>query len=142
LGEHAGIEGFTIGQRRGLGVAVGSPRYVIQIEPLQRTVTVGRKESLEKLGLIASRFNWQGPVPAGTIPCLAQIRAQHRAVPATVTPLADERARVVFDVAQSAITPGQVITVYQDDVVMGGGWIEEALETVGTRDDWMGMRLP
>jgi tRNA-uridine 2-sulfurtransferase len=142
LGEHAGIEGFTIGQRRGLGVAVGSPRYVIQIEPLQRTVTVGRKESLEKLGLIASRFNWQGPVPAGTIPCLAQIRAQHRAVPATVTPLADERVRVVFDVAQSAITPGQVITVYQDDVVMGGGWIEGALETVGTRDNWMGVGLP
>ena len=135
LGEHAGIEGFTIGQRKGLGVAVGSPRYVIQIEPLQRTVTVGRKESLEKLGLIASRFNWQAPVPIGSVPCFAQIRAQHRAVPATVTPLADERARVVFDVAQSAITPGQVITVYQDDFVMGGGWIEGALETLGTGDD-------
>ena len=57
---------------------------MIQIEPINRTVTVGRKESLEKVGLIAARFNWQSPVPTGPIPCLAQIRAQHRAVPATV----------------------------------------------------------
>ncbi len=130
LGEHAGIEGFTIGQRRGLGIAVGSPRYVVQIEPLSRTVTVGRKESLDKIGLTASRFNWQSPAPAGPVPCLAQIRAQHRAVPATVEPLAGERARVIFETAQSAITPGQVVTVYQDDLVMGGGWIEGALDTV------------
>ncbi len=74
LGEHTGIEGFTIGQRRGLGLAVGSPRYVIQIEPSRRTVTVGPKESLEKLGLIAARFNWQSLTPTGPIPCLAQIR--------------------------------------------------------------------
>ena len=68
LGEHAGIEAFTIGQRRGLGIAVGSPRYVVQIEPLTRTVTVGRRESLEKMGLTASRFNWQGDRPAGADP--------------------------------------------------------------------------
>jgi tRNA-uridine 2-sulfurtransferase len=129
LGEHAGIEGFTIGQRRGLGVTVGSPRYVIQIEPLNRTVTVGRKESLEKTGLIASRFNWQAPIPTGSIPCLAQIRAQHRAVPATVEPLVGDRARVVFSAPQSAITPGQVVTLYQNDLVIGGGWIEGALDT-------------
>ena len=76
---------------------MGAPRYVVQIEPLSRTVTVGRKESLEKIGLTASRFNWQAPVPAGPISCLAQIRAQHRAVPATVEPLAGERARVIFE---------------------------------------------
>jgi tRNA-uridine 2-sulfurtransferase len=102
---------------------------VIQIEPLHQTVTVGRKESLEKIGLIAARFNWQSPVPAGSIPCLAQIRAQHRAVPATVEPLEGERARVVFTASQSAITPGQVVTIYQEDVVMGGGWIEGSLDT-------------
>jgi tRNA-specific 2-thiouridylase len=132
LGAHAGIEAFTIGQRRGLGIALGAPRYVVQIEPMSRTVTVGPKESLDKIGLTASRFNWQAPAPAGPIPCLAQIRAQHRAVPATVEPLSGERARVLFETAQSAITPGQVVTVYQDDLVMGGGWIEEALDATAT----------
>jgi tRNA-specific 2-thiouridylase len=128
LGEHAGIEAFTIGQRRGLGLALGTPRYVVQIDPLRRTVTVGGKESLAKFGLTAARFNWQGPVPDGPLPCLAQIRAQHRAVPATVEPLARERAHVTFASAQSADAPGQVVTVYEDDVVLGGGWIERALD--------------
>jgi tRNA-specific 2-thiouridylase len=127
LREHAGIEAFTIGQRRGLGVAVGSPRYVVQIEPLTKTVTVGRKESLERIGLTASRFNWQGPTPSGPSHCLAQIRAQHRAVPATVEPLPDDRARVTFQRPQSAIAPGQVVTLYQDDLVLGGGWIDSAI---------------
>ena len=90
-------------------------------------MTVGHKVSLEKAGLEASRFNWQGPTPSGPISCSAQIRAQHRAVAATVEPLPGERARVIFQSRQSAITPGQVVTVYQDDFVLGGGWIEGAL---------------
>jgi tRNA-specific 2-thiouridylase len=124
LGEHSGIEAFTIGQRRGLGITFGEPRYVVEIEPIGRTVTVGRREALNKPALMASRFNWQGPEPDGPVPCLAQIRAQHRAVPATVEALADGGARVIFETPQSAITPGQVVTVYQDDLVLGGGWIE------------------
>ncbi|MGZ3316115.1 MAG: tRNA 2-thiouridine(34) synthase MnmA [Isosphaeraceae bacterium] len=127
LGMHAGIEGFTIGQRRGLGVALGSPRYVVQIEPRTRTVTIGSRESLERAGLQAARFNWQGPQPAGQVPCLAQVRARHLAVPATVEPLPDHQARVLFDSPQMAITPGQVVAVYQDDLVFGGGWIEQAI---------------
>jgi len=59
---------------------------------------------------------------------LAQIRAQHRAVPATVEPLPDEQARVLFELRQAAICPGQVVTVYQDDLVLGGGWIERAVD--------------
>jgi tRNA-uridine 2-sulfurtransferase len=129
LHTHAGIEGFTIGQRRGLGVAVGSPRYVVQIERSSRTVTIGPRESLEKSGLIASRFNWQGPAPEGTVACLAQIRARHQAVAATVQPLGQQRARVVFQTPQTAVTPGQVVTVYQDDLVLGGGWIDEPLDS-------------
>ena len=78
LGGHAGIEGFTIGQRRGLGLAVGAPRYVVQIEPVSRTVTIGPRQSLEHAGLEATRFNWQGAEPDGPAPCLAQIRARHR----------------------------------------------------------------
>ena len=131
LGRHPGIEGFTIGQRRGLGIAVGAPRYVVGIEPLSKTVTVGRRESLDKRGLVASRFNWQGPEPDSRAPCLAQVRAQHKAVPATVEPLPGGRARVVFDVPQPAITPGQVVALYQDDLVLGGGWIDHALDDLG-----------
>ena len=124
LGRHRGIEGFTIGQRRGLGVAVGEPRYVVEIEPVSKTVTVGRRESLDKAGLVASRINWQGPAPDAPTRCLAQIRARHQAVPATVEPLPDGRARVLFDSPQPAVTPGQVVTFYQGDLVLGGGWID------------------
>ncbi len=129
LREHEGIEGFTIGQRRGLGIAVGSPRYVVQIEPASRRITVGNREALAKAGLEAVRFNWQGPVPDGPTPCLAQIRAQHRAVPATVAPLPDGGARVLFETPQTAVAPGQAVTVYQEDLVLGGGWIERALSS-------------
>jgi tRNA-uridine 2-sulfurtransferase len=128
LARHAGIEGFTIGQRRGLGFAVGEPRYVVQIEPTSKTVTVGRRNSLEKAGLEASRMNWQGSPPAIPTRCHAQIRAQHRAVAAVVEPLADERARVLFDLPQPAIAPGQVVTLYEDDFVLGGGWIDRAID--------------
>jgi tRNA-specific 2-thiouridylase len=128
LGEHSGIEAFTIGQRRGLGIALGSPRYVVRIEPASQTVTVGRREALDKHGLVASRFNWQGTVAIGPVPCQAQIRAQHQAVAATVEPLADNHVRVIFETPQPAISPGQVVTVYQDDLVLGGGWIERAID--------------
>lgn len=131
LGRHGGIEGFTIGQRKGLGIAVGSPRYVVQIEPSSNTVTVGRRESLAKAGLVASRFNWQGNIPSGPVACLAQIRSRHRAVAATVEPLAGERALVTFDAPEEAVTPGQVVAVYQGELVLGGGWIDRAVEVVG-----------
>ena len=131
LGSHAGFEAFTIGQRRGLGIAGGEPRYVVSIEPATRTVTLGKKASLEKPGLTAAKFNWQGVKPAGRASCMAQIRAQHRAVAATVEPLEGERARVVFTTPQPAIAPGQVVTVYEDDVVLGGGWIEGAIDDAG-----------
>ena len=124
LGTHEGIEGFTVGQRRGLGIAVGSPRYVVQIDPQTRTVRVGRREALERISLEANRFNWQGSEPAGPVPCLAQIRAQHAAVPATVEPLPGRRARVVFRSPQISVAPGQAVTVYEENLVFGGGWIE------------------
>ena len=130
LARHSGIEAFTIGQRRGLGVAVGAPRYVVNIEPMTNTVTVGRRESLDRIGLIADRVNWQGPVPEGPSRCLAQVRARHQAVPATVEPLDEGRARVIFDEPVAAVTPGQVVTVYQDNLVLGGGWIEHAIDSL------------
>ncbi|HEX8204303.1 MAG TPA: tRNA 2-thiouridine(34) synthase MnmA [Isosphaeraceae bacterium] len=129
LGRHEGIEGFTIGQRRGLGLALGAPRYVVQIEPRTGTVTIGPRVALEKPGLEAARFHWQGPTPEGPIFCRAQIRARHRAVAARAEPLPGARVRVRFDAPQAAVTPGQVVTLYQDDLVLGGGWINRPLET-------------
>jgi tRNA-specific 2-thiouridylase len=130
IGQHAGIEGFTIGQRRGLGIAVGEPRYVVQIEPASRTVTIGPRSSLEKVGLEASKFHWHVEPPTGPISCLAQIRARHKAVPAIVEPLDGGKARVIFDRPQSAVTPGQVVAVYDDHLLLGGGWIDRGLEAV------------
>ena len=128
LARHSGIEGFTVGQRRGLGVAFGAPRYVVQIEPITNRVTVGPRAALERLGLEAVRFNWHGPKPERPVRCLAQIRARHDAVSATVEPGQDERALIRFDEPVTAITPGQVVTVYEGDLVLGGGWIERALD--------------
>ena len=129
LGRHAGIEGFTVGQRRGLGVSLGSPRYVVQIEPATNTVTLGGRGALEASGLVASRFAWQGQEPVGPIACLAQIRARHKAVAATATPLGEGRVRVDFAVPQTSVTPGQVAVVYDEDLVLGGGWIDGASAT-------------
>jgi tRNA-specific 2-thiouridylase len=128
LAQHDGIEAFTIGQRRGLGVAVGEPRYVVQIEPATNTVLIGPRASLDRGGLMASRFNWQIEPPISAVRCQAQIRARHKAVDATVEPLPNDEVRVTFDVPQSAVTPGQVITIYDGETVMGGGWIESAIE--------------
>jgi tRNA-specific 2-thiouridylase len=128
LGEHGGIEGFTIGQRRGLGIAVGEPRYVVQIEPATKTVTVGRRESLDREGLEAARFNWQVDRPEAPLRCLAQIRARHRPVPATVTPLPGDRARVDFDRPQAAVAPGQVVALYEGEILLGGGWIDRSID--------------
>jgi tRNA-specific 2-thiouridylase len=130
VGRHGGFEAYTIGQRRGLGVALGEPRYVVQIEPATRAVTLGPREALDRAGLEASRFNWHVEPPGGPRPCLAQIRSRHRAASATVEP-ADARAesvRVRFDAPQSAVTPGQVVTLYEGDLVLGGGWIDRALD--------------
>ena len=128
LGEHGGIEGFTIGQRRGLGIAVGEPRYVVQIEPESRTVTVGRRSSLDRAGLVASKFNWHVEPPDGPTRCLAQIRARHKAVLAVVERIDEGKARVIFNEPQTAVTPGQVVAVYDGELLLGGGWIERGLD--------------
>jgi tRNA-specific 2-thiouridylase len=129
LGRHDGIEAFTIGQRRGLGVPTsGVPQYVVHIEPATKAVTIGPRSALERGGLEASRFVWQATAPDGPLPCLAQIRSRHTAVPATVEPLDHGRARVRFDAPQSAIAPGQLVAVYEGDLLLGGGWIDHPID--------------
>jgi tRNA-specific 2-thiouridylase len=125
LGRHEGIHRFTIGQRKGLGLATGIPLYVVGIDPDDASVTVGPREDLERDTLTASRVNWMsGDTPVGPIRTSARIRYRHNEAPATVAPLGDGRARVTFDDPQSAITPGQAVVFYDGDVCLGGGWID------------------
>jgi tRNA-uridine 2-sulfurtransferase len=125
LGRHDGVHRFTIGQRKGLGLATGIPLYVVGIDADEASVTVGPREALERDTLTASRVNWMsGETPASPIRASARIRYRHREAPATVTPLGDGRARITFDAPQSAITPGQAVVFYDGDVVIGGGWID------------------
>jgi tRNA-uridine 2-sulfurtransferase len=125
VGRHAGTHRFTIGQRKGLGLSAGIPLYVVGIDAEARTVVVGPREALEQTTLAASRVNWiAGAPPATPIRAEAQIRHRHAAAPATITVDGDTRARVVFDHPQAAITPGQAVVFYDDDEVLGGGWID------------------
>src|SRR5258708_3650153 len=125
LGRHDGIHRFTIGQRKGLGLAAGVPLYVVGIDAEDASVTVGPREALERGALTASRVNWiSGETPASPIRAAARIRYRHREAPATITPLADGRASVAFDAPQSAVTPGQAVVFYDGEIVLGGGWID------------------
>jgi tRNA-uridine 2-sulfurtransferase len=128
LAGHAGIENFTIGQRKGLGVAAGERRYVLDIVPAEHRVVVGSCEELLADGLVASRVSWLiEPEPAGPVACQAKIRYRHEAAPATATPLGDGQVRVEFAEPQSAVTPGQAVVFYRGTRVLGGGWIERPL---------------
>jgi tRNA-specific 2-thiouridylase len=124
LAGHAGIENFTVGQRKGLNFAAGERRYVLRILPESREVVVGRREELLSSGLRASGMNWLITPPGETVSCSAKIRYRHPAAPARVTPLPDGSAQVDFEDPQSAITPGQAVVFYNGDRVLGGGWIE------------------
>jgi tRNA-specific 2-thiouridylase len=127
LAEHAGIENFTIGQRRGLGFAAGQRRYVLRIVHESREVVVGDRAELLATGLMASRVNWLlAAPPVGPLRCEAKIRYRHPAATATVTALPDGGARVEFAEPQSAVTPGQAVVFYDGPRVLGGGWIEGA----------------
>jgi tRNA-specific 2-thiouridylase len=125
LGRHEGIHRFTIGQRKGLGLSTGIPLYVVDIDAESAAVTVGPREDLERTTLTASRVNWiSGETPASPIRAHARIRYRHHEAAATIAPLEDDRASVVFDQPQSAITPGQAVVFYDEDCVIGGGWID------------------
>ena len=125
LGTHGGIHGFTVGQRKGLGVSAPTPLYVLRIDSESGDVTVGPKRSLERTALTASGVNWVAiDAPATWLPVTAQIRHRHAPAAARVRALDLTRAELEFDAPQSAITPGQAVVFYQDDVVVGGGWID------------------
>src|SRR5207302_10898091 len=126
IGGHDGVHRFTVGQRKGLGLAAtgGAPMYVLALRPATHEVVVGPKTSLEQTRLTASAVNWIAAEPDIPLRVAAQIRHRHRPTPAVVRSLGDARAEVVFDAPQIAITPGQAVVFYEDDVVVGGGWID------------------
>lgn len=125
LARHSGVHGFTIGQRKGLGVAAGRPLYVLQLEPVTGTVTVGEDAELFRATATVSGLNWVSlAAPHEPLRAEVQIRYRHRAAPATLVPLPDGRVRLEFDEPQRAITPGQAAVFYHGDLVLGGGWLD------------------
>lgn len=129
LGEHQGIHHFTVGQRKGLGVAVGAPLYVIELDPSRNRVVVGPNEELFRRRCIVSDVNWIQPVREGDpVAAEVKIRNKHVAASARVEARANVEAVVEFLEPQRAITPGQGAVFYAGDEVLGGGWISRVLD--------------
>jgi tRNA-uridine 2-sulfurtransferase len=125
LGRHGGVHRFTVGQRKGLGIASSEPMYVLQIRPAEKTVVVGSRPQLERTTLTASGVNWiAGAAPAEPLRVTAQIRHRHQPAAGTVRALDRNHASIEFDAPVMAITPGQAVVFYQSDMVLGGGWID------------------
>ncbi|MBN1336147.1 MAG: tRNA 2-thiouridine(34) synthase MnmA [Deltaproteobacteria bacterium] len=122
LGRHDGVHRFTIGQRRGLGLALGRPAWVRALRPDAAEIVLDTEVSWAD-ALEATNATWQMPDPRGAFRCAVQVRSRHRAAEATVDPLPDGRFRVRFDAPQRAVTPGQPAVCYTGDRVLGGGWI-------------------
>ena len=124
LGTHSGIHHYTIGQRRGLGVAHATPLYVLEIRPEENVVVVGERSLLSKKRCRIVRPNWISiPELAEPLRVQAKIRSRHAAAWATIAPHEDGSVDVNFDLPQAAISPGQACVFYQGEVVVGGGWI-------------------
>lgn len=127
LGQHQGTHNYTVGQRKGLGIAASEPLYVTHIDAEKQVVYAGPKSSLLRKELTAHSANWiMEEIPQHSFTARAKIRYNSTAIPAKVTALPDTRIHVEFEEAQSAITPGQVLAIYDtsDTLLLGGGWIE------------------
>ena len=134
IGKHTGIHHYTIGQRRGIGIAAERPLYVISIDSAKNRVVVGAPEELLSREFIAAGVNWVAFVdPSEPVAANVRVRYRHEAAPATITSLENSRVQVRFDEPQRAITPGQATVFYRGDEVVGGGWIVKNQEAVGRR---------
>lgn len=124
IGRHRGAVRYTIGQRRGLGVAAEQPLYVAVKDMARNTVTLGPESALYSRELTASDFNWLS-IPEPDRPIRAAVRTRYRQAeaPASVWPVGDWQVRIVFDKPQRAVTPGQAVVLYDGDLVLGGGII-------------------
>lgn len=125
LGKHGGVHQYTVGQRKGLGIATGQPLYVVGVDAAAGQITVGEETDLYQQSCIAREVNWISIAPPeGPVRVEAKIRHKHVPAPAKVAPLDEGRARIVFDEPQRAITPGQAAVFYDGEKVIGGGWVE------------------
>ena len=128
VGEHGGVHNFTVGQRKGLGVAKGSPLYVLEIRTGQRQVVVGSGEETFAKSLEARETNWISVAGLeGPLRVTAKIRHRHKPAAAAIEPERSGMVRVTFDEPQRAVTPGQAVVFYDGDVVVGGGWIDSVV---------------
>jgi tRNA-uridine 2-sulfurtransferase len=125
LGQHEGVHHYTIGQRKGLGIAHSEPLYVIGLDAAQNRVIVGERTEALQSECRVQRVNWVSiAAPLAPIHAEVQIRYRSSAVPATIIPLENDRVRIVFDEAQFSITPGQAAVFYAGEILLGGGIIE------------------
>jgi tRNA-specific 2-thiouridylase len=124
IGHHAGVHRYTIGQRRGIGIANQRPLYVISLEPSRNRVVVGQHEELLSREFTAAGVNWIAfAEPVTPVRADVRVRYRHTEAPAKIVPLENDRIHIEFDGAQRAITPGQATVFYRGDEVLGGGWI-------------------
>lgn len=124
VGTHTGIHRYTVGQRRGIGIAHEKPLYVVQIERAKNQIVVGDADDLDSIEFTAKGVNWVAfDEPAEPVRANVKVRYRHEPAPATIHALPDARARIVFDEPQRAITPGQATIFYDGEEVVGGGWI-------------------
>jgi tRNA-uridine 2-sulfurtransferase len=125
IGQHGGVHRYTVGQRKGLGLATPRPMHVLRLEPSDRRVVVGPREELGRRSFTASRVNWiAGITPDGPTRVTARIRHRHADAPATVVAHGGDQVEVTFDEPQVAVTPGQAAVFYSGEDVVGGGWID------------------
>jgi tRNA-specific 2-thiouridylase len=135
LGRHRGLAFYTVGQRRGLGIAYREPLYVLALRPEQNQVVVGTETQNRFGSLVCERANWVAVAqPQEPMTVMAQVRYRHAPAPARLLPLGQGRFEVCFETPQRALTPGQAVVFYDEERVLGGGWIASAqLEASGDR---------
>lgn len=124
LGTHAGTYRYTIGQRKGLGLAHPHPLFVLGIDVDKNEVIVGEEGELFADKLLAQEINWIIAEPTSAFEAMCKIRYRHEPVACTILPLPEHRAEVLFPKPERAVTPGQAVVFYKDKEVLGGGWIE------------------
>ena len=129
LGQHQGIHHYTIGQRKGLGIAAPEPLYVVKLDPVMNRVIVGDRNAGGRLQCTVNRVNWVSMArPSAPIKAEAQIRYRSKPVVANIIPLEKERVKIIFDEHQFGITPGQAAVWYEGEILLGGGIIERETE--------------
>ena len=127
LGKHLGLPYYTIGQRRGLGVSDSSPYYVVKIDKENNRIVLGKEDDLFSQTIWVSSVNWVSILPPDKpLRVSAKLRYAHQGASASVFPESENQVRVEFDAPERAVTPGQAAVFYQDDILLGGGWINDS----------------